>query len=83
MAEPTDDSLFPAVNLNPGDRFIRFHDPLDTVVTVLDSSEPTTDLFGRPMRLFWCSRADTGAEGWVMFGPTGVVHRIQPSENLS
>lgn len=44
-----------------------------TTVTVLREREMSTDMFGRLMFRFWCSREDTGAEGWMTFGPEGTV----------
>jgi hypothetical protein len=58
-----------ATNLGVGDVFYRNN----VAVTVLRASEPCTDRFGQPLFRFWCSRADTGAEGWVTFGSGGVV----------
>lgn len=63
-----------AADLRPGDQFLS----LGTPVTVLRDQEPWTDLFGRDMLRYWCRREDTGAEGWMYLGPTGVVRH--PSE---
>jgi hypothetical protein len=62
--------------LQPCDQFtVSLSD--DTVITVLRDSEPCIDLFGRVMFRFWCVREDTGAEGWMMFGESGTVQRIE------
>jgi hypothetical protein len=42
-------------------------------VTVLRGGEPFQDRFGRTLTGYWCRRNDTGAEGYVPFGPGGVV----------
>lgn len=62
--------------LQRGDRFTRSLSD-DTVITVLRDSEPCTDLFGRVMFRYWCSRKDTGAQGWMVFGESGTVQRIE------
>lgn len=41
-------------------------------VTVLGEVEPHTDRFGRTLSQFWAKRLDTGAEGWIIYGPGGV-----------
>lgn len=61
-----------AAELQPGDSY----EHAGTTVTVLREQERTVDLFGRPMLRYWASRADTGAEGWVMFGIAGVVAAV-------
>lgn len=44
-----------------------------TTVTVLRDQEPATDIFNQQLFKFWCRREDTGAEGYMTFGPAGVV----------
>lgn len=51
-------------DLRPGDVFT-YH---DTAVTVLRGSESRSDRFGQPLVAYWCSRADTGAAGFMSFG---------------
>lgn len=55
-------------SLTPGGRFPY----ASTWVTVLRAPEPATDIFGRPMVRVWAKRDDTGAEGWMLFGPDAV-----------
>ncbi len=62
--------IFQADTLKPGDVF--YND--DVAVTVLRPSEPCSDRFGQSLFRFWCTRADTNAEGWCTFGPGGIVH---------
>jgi len=40
-----------------------------TRVRVLRAPEGWVDRFGRDMLRFWATREDTGAEGWMPFGP--------------
>jgi hypothetical protein len=65
-----------AVDLKPGDAF----ETRGTVVTFLGKVEVGADLFGRATIKLWCSRADTGAEGWMTFGPEGIVLGVVDSE---
>lgn len=59
-----------AADLVPGDRFLS----LDVPVEVLREREPWLDPFGRRGHFrCWCRREDTGAEGWMHFGPDGAV----------
>jgi hypothetical protein len=55
--------------MKPGDTYSDH----GTTVTVLREQESCTDRFGQPMLRYWARRADTGAEGWVTFGPEGTV----------
>lgn len=62
---------YPSEDLRPRDTFYR-----DNIkVTVIGPVQNVTDLFGRAMIRYWCSREDTGDEGWMVFGPGGVVER--------
>ena len=68
-AQPSDH--LNAETLEPGDRFsLR-----GANVVVLGEKEPWTDPFGRAMFRYWSRREDTGQEGYVPFGPGGVVSR--------
>jgi hypothetical protein len=49
-----------------------------TTITVLREPEPCEDLFGRTMIRFWARRADTGAEGWMTYGPAAHIDRLEP-----
>lgn len=40
-----------------------------TRVRVLRTAEGWVDRFGRDMLRFWAAREDTGAEGWMTYGP--------------
>lgn len=62
-------NLVPFDTLKPGDAFVMRGIPC----VVMKPHEECKDLFGREMSRFWAYRADTGAEGWVMYGPGGVV----------
>lgn len=64
-----------AETLRAGDMFMS----RGVMVTVLRDQEPWTDRFGQKLFRFWCKRADSGAEGWMTFGPNGVV----PCDNKS
>jgi len=55
----------PASSLIVGDTFRH----RDVMVTVLEVGVPCRDRFGRDMIRLWCRREDTGAEGWIVFGP--------------
>lgn len=44
--------------------------------TVLVAATPAPDLFGRTMLHVWASRADTGARGWLIYGPDAVVELV-------
>ncbi|MFY1620082.1 hypothetical protein [Micromonospora sp. WMMD736] len=69
--------------LKPGDRYIRTAyntetgDDEDVIVTVLGEQQPCSDIFGRDMIRYWATRADTGAEGWVIFGPHALVKALK------
>lgn len=66
---------FPAAELT-ADQVIRYR---GTRVTILRDAEPWTEPFGRPgFFRFWSVRHDTGAEGWMPFGPGGVVDLVGP-----
>lgn len=66
--------MMSATELRAGDRFdYAFEGEPSLWVTVLRNHEWQTDRFGRPVLAFWCRREDTGAEGYVTFGPEGVV----------
>jgi hypothetical protein len=56
-----------AMGLVPGSRFSQ--QGINT--TVLGQREPFRDPFGREMFQVMARREDTGAEGWVRFGPDG------------
>jgi hypothetical protein len=46
----------------------------ETRVTILRGQEPWNEPFGRPgFFRYWALREDTGAEGWMEFGPGGAV----------
>lgn len=60
-------------DLRPGDRF----DREGTAVTVMREGEPWRDRFGLSLVRFWCSRSDTGAEGWVAFGPSAIELEVE------
>lgn len=63
-----------AANLKPGDQFLRVeYNKPDITITVVRAKEPTQDRFGRDLFRFWCRREDTGQEGYMDFGPGGVV----------
>lgn len=50
----------------------RFH-YCDTTVLILRDAVDSVDRFGRTMLKFWATRDDTGAEGWIEFGPDATV----------
>lgn len=39
---------------------------------LIDTHEPHEDRFGRTLSRVWARREDTGAEGWLAYGPGGV-----------
>jgi hypothetical protein len=49
-----------------------------TTITVVGEPEPCEDLFGRTMTRFWARRADTGAEGWMTYGPAAHIDQLEP-----
>ncbi len=57
-------------DLQPGDRYLVRVADEDVTVQVVRPCEPWTEPFGRPgfFRL-WCRRDDTGAEGYMCYGP--------------
>ncbi len=46
-------------------------------VTILREREPYRDIFGRTMFRYWARREDTGQEGWMSYGPGGVVRQAR------
>lgn len=63
-----------AATLKAGDTYNFGYGDEDIVVTILKDQEPWEEPFGRPgFFKFWVSRSDTGAQGWVCFGPGGKV----------
>jgi hypothetical protein len=73
--------LIDAVDLRPGDRVegAPCTDP-GVVVTILREGEQTTEtvpaLAGRPVLRYWGRREDTGAEGFLSYGPGARVLRV-------
>jgi hypothetical protein len=65
-----------ASTLKPGDRI---HVPYEANVdvTILREAEPCRDRFGRELQRFWSRREDTGAEGFMSYGPGGIVHLVR------
>jgi hypothetical protein len=79
MSEPAIDlngAEVPAAQLKPGDRYAG---PGGVPVEIARERQPWTDRFGRDMYKYWARRTDTGAEGWVLFGPAGVVRALEPA----
>lgn len=70
-----------AETLRPGDRVegSPYTDP-GVVVTILREGEQTTEtvpaLAGRPVLRYWGRREDTGAEGYLSYGPGGIARRV-------
>lgn len=67
-----------ADDLTPGDvirvnRYTAAEGDTSTTVEILRPQEPWTDRFGRAMFRYWARRHDTGAEGWMSYGPGGIV----------
>lgn len=63
-----------ADDLQPGDVIAG---PNGAEVTILRERESWQDRFGRDMFRYWARRADTGAEGWMPYGPAGKVALIR------
>lgn len=63
--------------LRPGDRVEAspYVNP-GVVVRILRAGEAGRDLFGRPLTRYWSTREDTGEEGFLSYGPGGVVRRL-------
>lgn len=68
--------IIAAERLAPGDRI---HVELEggVAVTVLRDGVQSVESFGpiagRPCLRYWCRREDTGAEGFMTYGPGGVA----------
>ena len=45
--------------------------------TILRDRAPYRDRFGREMFRYWARREDTGAEGWMTYGPGAMVRRAR------
>jgi hypothetical protein len=56
-------------DMEPGDRFLYLHRDVTIVVVVLRERDECTDRFGRAQWRYWCRREDSGAEGFMRFGP--------------
>lgn len=69
--------------LRPGDRVEASpHTNPGVVVRILRESEQGRDPFGRPITRYWGVREDTGEEGFISFGPGGVVRRLSSNTAL-
>lgn len=66
--------MLDVAELKPGDRYVH----AGVIVTILRDREPWVDFFDREMFQYWATRSDTGAEGWVRFGPGGMVQVVAP-----
>lgn len=73
MPATSDLQMIVAEYLCPGDVIVDqlFDDQPNA--TVLRWAEWDKDQFGRYMMRFWC-RADDGREGFMSYGPGGIVH---------
>jgi hypothetical protein len=60
----------PVSSLVPGDTF-GYYDI--ATVTVLRAPEKHADMFGREQLRIWAKRHDTGAAGYMFFGPLAVL----------
>jgi hypothetical protein len=60
--------------LRPGD--VIDHRWPDVHVTVLREAEMHQDIFGRPLLRVWSRREDTGAEGYMSYGPDAEVATV-------
>lgn len=65
-----------ATDLEVGDRYHFDYASPPTIVQILGEHEPWTDPFGRDFFRFWARDESTGNEGWVPFGPSGVVREV-------
>lgn len=54
-------------SLSPGDRYLPSGDHI--VVTIIGKREEYSHWLTGPGWRYWASRSDTGAEGYVSFGP--------------
>lgn len=63
-----------AIYLKPGDVITG---PGNTEVTILRDREPWQDMFGQQLFRYWARRSDTHAEGWMTYGPAGVVSIVK------
>lgn len=62
-----------AADIEVGDILVSYTYPAD--VYVVSEAETSKDIFGRPLRRYWCRRVDTGEEGYMSFGPGGMALR--------
>jgi hypothetical protein len=66
-------TIYPASELKPGHRVLIRDVTCEVLCEPVDGSR---DRFGRPMSAIQMRRLDTGEEGPVLFGPSGVVHLL-------
>ena len=59
--------------LAPGDVFTQWVADAAVEVTVVSGPTPHTDRFGRDMVKYTASRSDTGAQGYIIYGPGSLV----------
>lgn len=63
-----------AEDIRPGDTIVYPYEHPPVRVVVLRDAIKEPDHFGRPLMRFWCRREDTGAEGYMSYGPGGIAH---------
>lgn len=74
----TVDDLMPGVRIighrEHEDRGGEFMEVVSVVVVeILRDREDYTDIFGRVLGKWWARRSDTGAEGYVIYGPGAYI----------
>jgi hypothetical protein len=71
-----------AVSLIPGDVILRQGVQATILRPKEDFTETVEPLTGRPGVRFWCRREDTGQEGWMTYGLTGVAQILRRTRKL-
>jgi len=66
--------IIAAENLRPGDVILASERvPVTVLRDAVEAVETVWPLAGRPCLRYWCRREDTGAEGFMTYGPGGAA----------